>query len=64
MEFQSVRLLLELPGELVVMEVPKIRKEKWPANLDAKQLPFPPPYDTSGDAIKLWSPNLEQPLDE
>ena len=34
MGFHSVRLLLELPGELVVMEVPKVESERCFKALD------------------------------
>lgn len=51
MESQSVRLFLELPGELVVMEVPKVEAESRFQALDAVQLPFPPPYDSSGKGV-------------
>ena len=45
MDFQSVRVFLELPGELVVMEVPKVEAQRRFLALDAVQSPFPPPYD-------------------
>jgi hypothetical protein len=45
MESQSVRVFLELPGELVVMEVPKVEAQRRFLALDAVQSPFPPPYD-------------------
>ena len=51
MESQSVRLMLELPGELVVMEVPKVEAQRHFVALDAVQLPFPPPYDSSGKGV-------------
>ena len=50
-ESQSVRLFLELPGELVVMEVPNIKAQRRFVALDAVQLPFPPPYDSSVKGI-------------
>ncbi len=48
---QSVKVFLELPGELVVMEVPKVEAQRRFVALDAVQLPFPPPYDSSGKGI-------------
>lgn len=51
MESQSVRVFLELPGELVVMEVPKVEAQRRFVALDAVQLPFPPPYDSSGKGL-------------
>jgi len=51
MDFQSVRVFLELPRELVVMEVPKVEAQRRFLALDAVQLPFPPPYDPSGEGV-------------
>jgi|GEM_PF-2546209 len=51
MEHQTVKLFLELPGELVVMQVPKVKAERLTVSLDAVQLPLPPPYDPSGKGI-------------
>lgn len=51
MESQSVRVFLELPGELVVMEVPKVEAQRRFLALDAVQMPFPPPYDSSGRGV-------------
>lgn len=51
MESQSVRVFLELPGELVVMEVPKVEAQRRFVALNAVQLPFPPPYDSSGKGV-------------
>lgn len=51
MEFQPVRLFLELPGELVVMEVPKVRAKRRFLPFDVVQLPFPPTHDSSAKGI-------------
>lgn len=48
MEPRSVRLILELPGELVVMEVPEVEAERRFLALDAVQFPFPPPHGAGG----------------
>lgn len=49
-----VRVFLPLPGELVVLEVPRIEARPRIAPLEATQLPFPPAYDPSGQSIKAW----------
>ena len=59
MEFHAVRLYLELPGELVVMEVPRVASERRFKALDAAQLPFPPSYDSSGNGIHPPSARYE-----
>ena len=55
MESQSVKVFLELPGELVVMEVPKVEAKRRFVAFDAVQLPFPPPYDSSGKGVATSS---------
>lgn len=50
---KTVRVFLPLPDELVILEVPELARA--PRQYDAVQLPFPPPYDPSGQPIKLWT---------
>lgn len=55
----DIRLYLELPGELVVIQAPRVNTLKEPQHrgvYEATQLPFPPTYDTSGESIPLWKP--------
>lgn len=50
---KTVRVFVPLPGELVVLEVPRIETaHARPRILEATQLPFPPTYDPTGQTIK------------
>lgn len=49
---KTVRLYLPLPEELVILEVPQLPLRPC----EALQLPFPPPYDPTGQPIRLWEP--------
>lgn len=53
-----IRVILPLPDELVILEVPRIEARPRITPLEATQLPFPPAYDPSGQSIKTW-PNPE-----
>lgn len=50
MDGQRIRLFLELPGETVVIDAPRIGNQPTPSiqPLEAVQLPFPPAYDPTG----------------
>ena len=46
-----MKLFLQLPGQLVVMEVPKVESQRRFLPIDAVQLPFPPPCDAETNRI-------------